>query len=121
MRPTRTPNSCSAPQAGWCTSRPPPSGRTAGAPPETEQTRANPARSGVQRLDLGGEVLEQHAAANPELDAELAGFLGEVPVEDPELPDGLRPGDRLVGVIDGVLHGGAQIRVVAQRRDRRVG
>ena len=74
--------------------------------------------SRVQRIDVGGEVLQQHAPADPELHAELARLLGEVHVENPELPDGFGPGHRLVGVVDGMLYVGDEIRVVAQRRDR---
>ena len=61
-------------------------------------------------------------ASTDALDAELGGqvalLLGEVPVEYAELPDRLRPGHRLVRVVDRRLDLGVQVRVVAQVGDR---
>src|SRR6516162_6795874 len=57
----------------------------------------------VERLDVAGALLGQHRPADAQLGGQLAGFLGEVGVEDPELADRLRAGHRQVGVVDRAL------------------
>src|SRR6201999_4680687 len=55
--------------------------------------------SGVQGLDIGGELLGEDRALDAELGRQVPLLLGEVAVEYSELPDRLRPGHRLVRVV----------------------
>src|SRR6266581_3622386 len=48
---------------------------------------ANPGWLAVQRLDIGGEVLDHDVPADLERRSEVPGLLGEVGTEDPEPPD----------------------------------
>src|SRR6202007_2698709 len=80
-----------------------------------------PPRLGIQRFDLVGELLGEDRALDAELGRQVALLLGEVPVEYPELPDRLRAGDGLVGVVHGGLDLGVQARLAAEVRRGPVG
>src|SRR5215471_15525905 len=75
----------------------------------------------VERLDVLGELLGQHGTADAQLGGQVPVFLGEVAGQDPELADRLRAGNCLVGVVDRVLDGRDQVRVLPEVGDGRVG
>src|SRR5699024_7981603 len=63
--------------------------------------------AGVDPVDHLAEVLDHEIALELHRGREIAVLLGEVVVDDLEDPDGLRPGDGLVGLVDHRLQLGA--------------
>ena len=75
--------------------------------------------AGVEQLDLPRVVLGYDAALDLQRRGEVAAGLGEVGAQDPELPDRLGPGDRLVGVVHRRLQLGDEVRIIGQVGGRR--
>src|SRR5437763_13125044 len=92
--------------------------RTAGWWPYHSRRRS---ASAVDGRYLIGVPLEHQVPLDLQGGRDLAGLLGPVPAEDPELPDGLGPGDREVGVVDRLLDLLAEVPILAQLRHGRLG
>src|SRR4051812_45769316 len=76
-------------------------------------------RLGVEGLDVGFVVAHDDVALELQRGRQMTGLDRPVVRHDPERLDGLGVRDRLVGVIDRRLHGGAQVVVVDEVGDAR--
>src|SRR3954447_11307147 len=87
--------------------------RTASPTPARRRTRRRSALlAGVERVDVGLEVLHDDVALHLQRRRHVPAVNGPVITEDPERLDRLSLGHRLVGVVDRGLYGSTQVVVV---------